>query len=327
VSQAPIHVAAAVIAARDGRVLIARRPDHAHQGGLWEFPGGKREPGETVTGALDRELREELGIRPTASRPQLRVHHDYGDKRVLLDVWRVSAWNGEPHGREGQPLAWVPPDDLPRYPFPAANRPIVTAARLPDRYLITPEPGPDPEGFLAALEAALEAGLRLVQLRSKVLPLADLEALARAALGRCRRHGAQLILNGDPEHARAWGLAGVHLDGRRLAATMVRPLPEGYWVTASCHDRGQLEQAARAGADFVVCSPVLPTESHPGAGTLGWNGLRELTEAAPVPVYALGGLDAGHLETAWAHGAQGIAAIRGLWRPAPVGHWPVTKRP
>ncbi len=309
----PIHVAAAVIQDPGGRVLIARRPGHRHQGGLWEFPGGKVEAGEGVSAALARELQEELGIRPTACRPQIRVHHDYGDRRVLLDVWRVSAWTGEPAGREGQPLAWVAPGDLPGYPFPPANHPIVAAARLPELYLITPEPGADRGAFLAALEAGLAAGVRLVQLRAKGLPPADLEALAGAARARCAAHGADLVLNGDPEHARAWGLAGVHLDGARLAQVSERPLAEDRWVAASCHDAGQLERAARLGVDFVVCSPVLATASHPGAPPLGWAGLRALTEAAPVPVFALGGMTPAHRPEAWAAGAQGIAAIRGLW--------------
>ncbi|RYE91389.1 MAG: NUDIX domain-containing protein, partial [Oxalobacteraceae bacterium] len=78
-----IHVAAAVIRGADQRILIARRGDTQHQGGLWEFPGGKVEPGETVQAALARELREELGIEVSLARPLIKVHHDYADKQVL----------------------------------------------------------------------------------------------------------------------------------------------------------------------------------------------------------------------------------------------------
>lgn len=125
-----ILVVAAVIR-RGGRILIARRAAHQHQGGLWEFPGGKVEPAEAVQAALVRELREELGITPTAFSPLIRIEHDYPDKSVCLDVWTVTDFAGEPLGREGQPLAWVTEDELPAHDFPAANRPIVTAARLP----------------------------------------------------------------------------------------------------------------------------------------------------------------------------------------------------
>jgi 8-oxo-dGTP diphosphatase len=134
-----VHVAAAVIRDDSGKILIARRADTQHQGGLWEFPGGKVEADESVESALARELQEELGIVVGAARPLIKVRHDYPDKQVLLDVWEVSQFSGEPHGAEGQPLAWVSAKDLLNYEFPAANQPIVAAARLPGEYLITPE--------------------------------------------------------------------------------------------------------------------------------------------------------------------------------------------
>jgi 8-oxo-dGTP diphosphatase len=134
-----VHVAAAVIRDGSGQILIARRADTQHQGGLWEFPGGKVEADESVEAALARELHEELGIVVGATRPLIKVRHDYPDKQVLLDVWEVSAFTGEPHGAEGQPLAWVSPRDLSDYEFPAANQPIVAAAKLPAQYLITPD--------------------------------------------------------------------------------------------------------------------------------------------------------------------------------------------
>lgn len=122
-----IHVAAAVILADDQRILIARRPDHLHQGGLWEFPGGKVERGETVADALHRELREELAIRVQSAAPFLKVQHDYADKAILLDVWWVRAFSGQPQGNEGQLLQWATVTELADYPFPAANQPIIDA--------------------------------------------------------------------------------------------------------------------------------------------------------------------------------------------------------
>eukprot|EP01137_Pigoraptor_chileana_P016793 Opistho-2@73895 len=98
-----VHVAAAVIRDDSGKILIARRADTQHQGGLWEFPGGKVEADESVECALARELQEELGIVVGAARPLIKVRHDYPDKQVLLDVWEVSSFSGEPHGAEGQP--------------------------------------------------------------------------------------------------------------------------------------------------------------------------------------------------------------------------------
>jgi 8-oxo-dGTP diphosphatase len=110
-----------------GRVLITRRALNSHQGGLWEFPGGKVEPGESLGAALARELREELDIDIDGSSPLLQVMHDYADKAVLLDVHIVRRFRGHARGVENQPLAWVAPDALQGYDFPAANGPIVRA--------------------------------------------------------------------------------------------------------------------------------------------------------------------------------------------------------
>ena len=124
----PVRVVAGVIQSRSGkRVLIARRPTGKHQGGLWEFPGGKMEPGETPDAALARELAEELAIRVDRSAPFLVINHRYSDRLVVLDVWRVLAFTGVAVGNEGQEIAWVPIGDLAQRPFPAANQRIIAA--------------------------------------------------------------------------------------------------------------------------------------------------------------------------------------------------------
>jgi 8-oxo-dGTP diphosphatase len=306
-------VAAAAIVDGEGRVLLARRPDHVHQGGLWEFPGGKVEGGESVEGALARELEEELGLNPTAYRPLIRVHHSYPGRDVLLDVWRVHAWEGTPHGREGQPTEWVAVPDLRRRRFPPANLPIIAAVRLPDTYLITPDAGPDAGAFLQGLEGALAAGVRLVQLRLPSSGPDHYRRLAREVLGRCRDAGARLLLNADPRWVEPLRADGVHLNSARLRAHRHRPLDVDHWVAASCHDADEVGHACALGVDFIVVSPIRSTRSHPGSRPLGWQRFWTLAEQATVPVYALGGLARGDLRAAWAHGAQGIAAIRGLW--------------
>ena len=308
-----IHVAAAAVFNEKGEVLIAKRHDHQHQGGLWEFPGGKIQEGEPVEEALARELHEELGIDIEAPRPLIRVRHDYPEHSVLLDVWRVEKFSGEPHGKEGQPVEWVAPERLGDYDFPEANQPIVTACRLPDRYMITKEPADDVDAFLDKLKRGLDKGIKLVQLRAKGLDEAAYEALAERALAVCRERGAKLLLNGDPAVVERVGADGVHLTASRLMALEERPLEERYLVTASCHDEAEVKKAESIGADFAVISPVLPTQSHPGAPTLGWPGLRLITEEAKIPLYALGGMKESHLDWTWTHGAQGYAAITGMW--------------
>jgi len=123
-----ICVAAAVIYDSTAHyILISLRPAHKHQGGLWEFPGGKIEQGESAAEALCRELEEELGIIPTRLQPLLHHEHDYPDKRVSLDVWRVHNFSGTPIGREGQQIKWVSLSALSNYVFPAANQVILQA--------------------------------------------------------------------------------------------------------------------------------------------------------------------------------------------------------
>jgi len=122
-----VHVAVGVILDSERKILITRRASAAHQGDLWEFPGGKVEPGETLGTALARELSEELGIAIGRTSALLEVRHDYGDKSVLLDVHVVWDYSGEPRPLEAQPMAWVTPQELADYAFPAANLPIVAA--------------------------------------------------------------------------------------------------------------------------------------------------------------------------------------------------------
>jgi 8-oxo-dGTP diphosphatase len=308
-----IHVAAAAVFDDRERVLICRRPPHAHQGGLWEFPGGKLEPGETIETALRRELREEVGINVISTRPLIRVHHDYPDRNVLLDVWRVERFSGRATGHEGQPVRWVLPEDLARYRFPSANTPIVKAVGLPERYLITPEPGVDIDNFLIHLEAAIRRGVLLVQLRVKAWTLPDYRDLVKQVLGICRAQKARLLLNAEPSLALELGADGVHLTSARLLALRERPLDSHHLVGASCHDWHELKHACAMNLDFAVVSPVRETASHPGAKALGFTGLRDLTERADLPIYALGGMAETDLFSVFEHGAQGIAAIRGLW--------------
>ena len=128
-----LSVAVAVVLSPQGKVLMTRRHARTHQGGKWEFPGGKVEQGESVTDALARELLEEVGIVPLAPRPLVRVSHDYPDRAVLLDTWLVENWRGEPAAREGQPMRWVSEEELAQLALPPANQPIVAALRLRSR--------------------------------------------------------------------------------------------------------------------------------------------------------------------------------------------------
>lgn len=308
-----LHVAAGVIRRGDGHVLIARRPLDKHQGGLWEFPGGKVEAGETAEAALARELAEELGIAVAAARPLIKVRHDYPDKQVLLDVWEVLSFSGEAYGAEGQALAWVEPEDLSSYSFPAANRPIVTAARLPNYYLITPD-HLAPRELLDGLALALDAGIRLLQLRSTSLDDADYRSLATEVSDMCVGR-AKVMLKGPMEWADDFPEAGWHLTAQQLRQHegLGRPLAPGRWLAASCHDAAEMGMASTLDVDFITVSPILRTATHPEAQPLGWRRAAELLSGFGQPAYLLGGLGPNDLAQALCEGAQGVAAIRALW--------------
>jgi len=310
-----VHVAAAaMISADQKRVLIARRPSNVDQGGLWEFPGGKLAPYETGLEGLKRELHEELGVEIVRARPLIRVHHEYPDKHILLDVWQVQEFAGEPFGREGQAVRWVPMEELVNYPFPAANLPILRAVMLPTDYLITGEEA-DEARFDSLLERALsEDGVRLVQLRAKNLDEAAYVARAERALRLCRQYDAKLLLNGEPALLDAVDADGIHLTSARLMDLERRPIAENKWLSASTHDQKQLSQAAVLGCDFVTLSPLRTTPSHPEVAPLGWHDFQQLVERAGMPVFALGGMTRFDANHARAVGAQGIASIRDFWK-------------
>jgi mutator protein MutT len=128
------HVVAAAVTDPEGRVLIAQRPHGKHLAGGWEFPGGKLEPGEERRSGLARELREELGITLIASpRPLIRVRHSYDFGEVLIDMWVVRQYVGEPRGLDGQALRWCSRSELESAELLPADGPIVSALRLPER--------------------------------------------------------------------------------------------------------------------------------------------------------------------------------------------------
>ncbi|MGY1458157.1 Nudix family hydrolase [Luteimonas sp. A534] len=331
-----VDVVAGVITDARGRILLARRTEGRDLAGLWEFPGGKREAGETPEAALTRELQEELGIDARVDGHLITVPQAYADKRLRLDVRRVSRWTGVPRGLEGQALAWVPPHKLSSYAMPPADIPVVAALLQPDRYAISPSCGsgysrdhdaspiaaiaaPTVEGkaaaaWLAGLEATLAAGITRIQARLPGVAPELHRSLVAGAAERCRAAGAELLVNADLALAQELGI-GLHLRAAQLGGLAERPaLAEGALLAASCHHAEDLAHASRLGCDFAVVGAVKPTATHPGQPGIGWDAFAGLRESASLPIYAIGGLDAGDLDDARRHGAQGIAGIRSFWR-------------
>jgi 8-oxo-dGTP diphosphatase len=305
------RVAAAVVVRPDGQVLLAQRPAGKTYEGYWEFPGGKLERGETPAHALARELAEELGLTVRRAAPWLVQEYLYPHAHVELNFFRVFAWDGEPHGHDGQAFAWQRPGAFTVAPLLPANTRIMQALLLPPVYGISCAADVGEDAFLARASRAFGAGLKLVQVREKDWSAARVAAFAARLRDLAHAHGAKVLLNGAADAARRLGLDGVHWTSAQLAAATSRP--DDLVVGASCHGAAELARAAALGCDFAVLGPVRDTPSHPGARTLGWDAFARAIDGTRLPVYALGGLTPADLDAAVDRGAHGIAMRRGAW--------------
>jgi len=311
-----VHVAVAVIENDDGQFLIAKRPDNLHQGGLWEFPGGKVETNESVFQALKRELLEEVNISISQASPLVRIPFAYEDKTVLLDVWRVSEFSGNAFGKEGQQISWVEKSDFSFYQFPIANKAIINAIQLPDQYMISGE-FKNKEMLLDYVQLGLEQGIRLIQFRAHHLDEMLYFELAKEIYPLCMNFNAKLLLNTSllkykKYHAKKFS-HGLHLNSKEVKSFLPSELDDELLVATSVHNQDELLLAEKKKVDFCVLSPIKTTLSHPGSLPLGWDKFKQLTEQAAIPVYALGGMSECDLELAKECGGQGISAIGTFW--------------
>ncbi len=307
-----IHVVAGLLV-KNNQVCITRRRADVHQGGKWEFPGGKLEPHEDPLAALKRELHEELGIEIQHASPFAQVRHAYPELDVLLDVWRVTDYTGTPHGRESQEMQWADIQRLDPRDFPAADRPVLRRLQLPPLYVLSDVRRCGEEEFAKRLLLVLEAGARLIQLREPQMDRASFCASARTLSALCHRFDARLLINADPSWLSECEADGVHLNSRRLMQLKDRPCSDEHWVAASCHDATELSKAQALQVDFAVLGPVARTSSHPDSSILGWNRFEELLRPLALPVYAIGGMREADLAPARRCGAQGLAMISGVW--------------
>lgn len=306
-----VDVAAAVIERPDGKFLLAQRPAGKVYSGYWEFPGGKVEADETIMSALKRELHEELGLDVELCYPWITTVHAYPHGTVRLHFFRVVRWRGTPQSREKQAFVWQKLNALSISPMLPANAPVLRSLSLPTVYAITHAWETGTDAALAQLDRALEAGLRLIQVREASLDPNQRRAFCAEVVRRAHACGAIVMINADQKLAREVGADGIHLPSRELMSAACRPDFE--WCAASCHDATELLQAVQLGADFVVLGPVSETPSHPGVQWMGWERFGRLVVEFPLPVFALGGMQDGDMHEARTAGAHGIAMIRGAW--------------
>ena len=297
------EVAAAVIERPDGTFLLACRPEGKPYPGYWEFPGGKIEPGEDPRAALDRELKEELGIAMREATPWVTRVYAYTHATVRLHFFRVTAWDGEPHPLEDQAIAWQRVESPDVSQMLPANAPVLAALALPAVMVVSNAAETGFDAWSLKLSAQVIGERLLVQVREKGLEPQRVQFLLSRALTRGTPFGALVVVNSD---CGSWPQAdGAHLTSRALMAATARPA--GRIVGASCHDAREIAQAAALGLDYVVVGPVKPTASHPGATPLGWDAFAALVKGCPLPAYAIGGLARADLAEAKRHGAHGVA--------------------
>ena len=306
-----VHVAVGVVFNSRGEVLIALRNKGQHQGGLWEFPGGKVEKGETVQQALVRELKEEVGIVAHHLEPLIGIPHSYTDKKVFLDVWTVGDFEGEVVGREGQEVCWVALKNLGDFQFPVANKPIILALQLPSIASITGVFN-DENDLILKVSSAISKGAGLICYRptgnSNVCHDLILNKLTALCAAKCVWLTVNSSISTNYDVTR-----GLHLQSSELMRLKARPVSLNTLLGASCHSKEELDQAHRVGVDYIMLSPVQQTSSHPSSLPMGWQTFAELVIESSIPIFALGGLGPEDVDTARANGAQGIAAISKLW--------------
>jgi 8-oxo-dGTP diphosphatase len=309
VSVPVIDVAACIVQASDGRVLLAERTARQVAAGFWELPGGKIEPGESAASAAARELREETGLTAIDMVPWLNYEHRFPTKRVRLHLFRARAWEGKAVGCEGQRLAWVDPLGPHVGPLLSSNDRALFALGLPAAYVVEDFRAKDrPEDFLSRLREHLSQGAKLIRVRiSNLSPGQSASLLGRVAALAGAFPGAH-VLTASAMNARRAGLAGVHSCARDLRGLVSRP-SAAIWA-ATCHGDADVSRAISLGADFLVLSPVLADPDRPDQTPIGWEGLRRIVASCPIGIYAQGGLTPEQTMTVQQAGAVGVVVCR-----------------
>jgi 8-oxo-dGTP diphosphatase len=321
-------VAVAVFIKPDGTFLLSSRPEGKPYPGYWEFPGGKVEAGESVRDALVRELIEELNVVVTHATPWFTFMMNYTHATVRLHCWRVHAWYGDMRGMEGQSFEWVRLNQMTVSPTLPGCVPIFKALALPYVYAITNASEVGVKSYLQHLRALWSKNAsngtpvlgfeneivpQMMQVREKNMSRDACASFAKSVIALAREceysRDVKVLINSDVALAHEVGADGVHLTSAQLST--IKGRPDFALVGASAHTREEIERAAELKCDFVVLGPVQATRTHPEQVPMGWKRFAELSEAAPLPCYALGGMAIADLKVAIESGAHGVAMQRG----------------
>lgn len=306
-----IEVVAAAIYDARGNLLLARRAiDGSAESGLWEFPGGKVEPGESLEGALRREIAEELDVQLGQLLALPRARAIDRQRGIALNLLTGTLLGDQPKRRIHQELRWVRPHECIQLPLGVLDRQLAKWAGAPTTYHITDPTEPLREQPLSAGAAPSRAWLLARW------PGATDEVYASRLEELSDRCGVYPLMQHDRfgDASDTIATVGTHLSAKRAAQFEGRPQSPQQWLCVSCHSAAELAHATQLDADFVVLGPIRETASHPGSPGMGWPTFIKLVDTLPMPVLALGGMQPADLPSAMEHRGSGVAGISSFWR-------------
>ncbi len=299
--QKVIHVAIGLIFNR-GKILVGWREEHLHQGGCYEFPGGKVEDNENSQDAVIREIKEEVGIDVTVVKLFHELEFHYPDRDVHLFFYQclpISQQNID------VPWQWVAMDQVIDLAFPAANMPILQRLNW-SRYLAITPSHLQQYQFKAEIDLCY---LRLAQVNSQVLHHLQQSTENMRWIVRVEDYW-------NLEETLQQQIFAIHLNSRQLYDFKDLKQFKSHNVIAACHTEMDIQQANLLGCDAIFLSPVHATATHPDQLGIGWTTFAKLLQHANMPVYALGGVNILDKDCAIQHGAYGIAGISDFWLEA-----------
>ena len=296
----PIIDVAIAILLHQNNVLVGWREAKQHQGNKHEFPGGKVEEGETPLAACRREIYEEVGIGLHEWHAFDVIVHEYEDVIVKLHLFHAVVPTALLNEIQ-QPWSWYSREELLNLNFPKANLAIIQRLYWPHQIKISAQ-----LDDLAQLKQDQLLYWRVEGTQQQLTELAE----------RSVEHLSRLIVNVDIfeqlNSIQQQAISAIHLKQPQLMALKPGDLQIGKRYIAACHDLASMQQAQNIGCDAILLSPVLPTATHPEAVALGWEQFKCWVSQVDIPVFALGGMQAGDLAIAKEQGGYGIAGMRFL---------------
>ncbi len=318
----PVHVVAGIIRHPDhpSSIFITRRKKGQHLENFWEFPGGKVESGESRFHALQRELKEEIGIQVHSAHPFQSLVHQYEDKTVFLDVWEVNLFSGRAHGREGQEAGWMKLNELSDYLFPEADEPILKALTLPSKLLITPDLLQLDLDFSLCHFSTLMQKMDYPLVLFKSHHLNDLSYLTIAIKLEeiCQLNNSALIIyRPDLNSYRSEKFDSFkrrHIDSVSIEQLMTTPFDDSIKLSISCQHKDDFLMADKLNSEFVLFSPFNEADNFTKRSVKDWHQFKKQLLTSRIAAFAFDGVKQKELTVARYQGAIGVAGTADFWK-------------